>query len=234
MPSAVEMRDVSVTYPNGVRALSDIVVTVGEGEFLFLVGPTGHGKSTFLKLLYREEIPSAGQVLVSGWDVAKLSPSRVSRLRRRVGVVFQDFRLLPQRTAWENVSFVLQATGMPHRKVLRRVPEVLSEVGLLDKADDFPSELSAGEQQCLALARALALRPPLLLADEPTGNLDPQASAGIAELLGKINEQGTTVIVATHDPAIVNARPRRVVVLYQGRVVGDNPEGGYPDGLGGD
>jgi cell division transport system ATP-binding protein len=228
MPSCVELKEVSVTYPNGVRALSDLSLTINEGEFVFLVGPTGHGKSTFLKLLYREEVPSSGQVLVSGWDVAKLSPSRVTRLRRRVGVVFQDFRLLPQRTAWENIAFVLHATGTTYRNVIRRVPELLAQVDLLEKADDFPGELSAGEQQRLAVARALALRPPLLLADEPTGNLDPQASAGLLSLLAKINEEGTTVIVATHHPAVVNAVRRRVIALYQGRVVSDDPQGSYP------
>lgn len=232
MPNAVELRDVSVVYPNGVRALSEVAVTVEEGEFLFLVGPTGHGKSTFLKLLYREELPSAGQVFVSGWDVAHLSPNRVAHLRRRVGVVFQDFRLLPQRTVWENVSFALHATGARYRSVLRRVPECLGEVGLLDKADDFPGELSAGEQQRLALARAIALRPALLLADEPTGNLDPQASAGMVELLARINAEGTTIIMATHDPTIVNSMQRRVVALREGRVVSDMLRGSYPGDLG--
>jgi cell division transport system ATP-binding protein len=234
MSSCVELRDVSVAYPNGVRALSDVTVTVEEGEFVFLVGPTGHGKSTFLRLLYREELPTAGQVLVSGWDVAKLSPLRVAHLRRRIGVVFQDFRLLTQRTAWENIAFGLHATGSGYRAVLRRVPEVLAEVGLLDKADDFPGQLSAGEQQRLALARALSLRPPLMLADEPTGNLDPQSSANLVELLGKLNQEGTTVMVATHDPAIVNAVPRRVIALHEGRVVSDIAQGAYPNDLGRD
>ena len=228
MPSSVELRQVSFTYPNGVTALSDINLTIGEGEFVFLIGPTGHGKSTLLKLLYREELPTTGQVLVSGWDVGQLSPPRVPHLRRRIGVVFQDFRLLPHRTAWENIAFALQATGSAHHTVLRRVPEVLTEVNLLDRAGAFPSELSAGEQQRLALARALSLRPPLILADEPTGNLDPQASARLTELLARANAEGATVIVATHDPAIVNAMRRRVIALRQGRVVSDQPEGGYP------
>jgi len=232
MPGIVELQDVTFTYPNGVRALSDITITIAEGDFVFLVGPTGHGKSTLLKLLYRDEVPSSGRVLVFGWDVAKLSPPRVALLRRRVGVVFQDFRLLPQRTAWENLSFALRATGSTHRTALRRIPEALSQVDLLDKADDFPSELSAGQQQRLALARALSVQPPLLLADEPTGNLDPQASAGLTQLLITANAGGATVIVATHDPAIVNSLRRRVIALYQGRLVGDTPEGLYPHGLG--
>ena len=234
MPSSVELMGVSVVYSNGVRALSDIDVRIGEGEFVFLVGPTGHGKSTFLKLLYREEVPTTGRVLVSGWDVALLSPYRVAKLRRRTGVVFQDFRLLPQRTAWENIAFALHAAGATRQEVLRKVPEALNQVGLLDKADDSPSTLSAGEQQRLALARAIAVKPPLILADEPTGNLDPQSSAGITELLSNINQEGTTIIVATHDPAIVNSMQRRVIALYQGRIVSDTPEGGYPDDLGRD
>jgi len=233
MSASVELRSVTVTYPNGVTALSDIELTIGQGEFAFLVGPTGHGKSTLLKLLYRDELPSSGQVLVSGWDVALLSPSRVAHLRRRVGVVFQDFRLLP-RTTWENVAFALHATGSSYRQVLRRVPEALAEVGLLDKADDHPSELSAGEQQSLAVARVLALQPPLLLADEPTGNLDPQSSAHVMGLLARANKQGTTVLVATHDPAIVNSMRRRVIAMRNGRIFRDTPQGGYPDDLGRD
>ena len=228
------MVDVSVAYPNGVKALTDVTVTIGEGEFVFLVGPTGHGKSTFLKLLYREEVPSSGHVLVSGWDVALLSPNRVAHLRRRVGVVFQDFRLLPQRTAWENIAFALHVTGTTYRTVTRTVPDVLAQVGLLEKADDFPAAMSAGEQQRLALARAIALRPPLILADEPTGNLDPQSSANLVELLASINQENTTVIVATHDPAIVNLMRRRVIALYRGEIRSDIPEGGYPDDLGRD
>jgi len=230
MAASVELKKVTVVYPNGVTALSDVDLTVNDGEFAFLVGPTGHGKSTLLKLLYREETPARGQVLVSGWDVVRLSPSRVARLRRRVGVVFQDFRLLP-RTAWENVAFALYATGAPYREILRRVPQALSEVGLLDKADDHPSSLSAGEQQSLVVARVLAVRPPLILADEPTGNLDPRSSRQIMQLLEKASRQGATVLVATHDPAIVNAMSRRVIVLHRGRIVDDKPEGGYPDDL---
>jgi len=234
MPSSVQLVDVSVAYPNGVKALTDVTVTIGEGEFVFLVGPTGHGKSTFLKLLYREEVPSSGHVLVSGWDVALLSPSRVAHLRRRIGVVFQDFRLLPQRTAWENIAFALHVTGTTYRTVTRTVPDVLAQVGLLEKADDFPAAMSAGEQQRLALARAIALRPPLILADEPTGNLDPQSSANLIELLASINQENATVIVATHDPAIVNLMQRRVIALYEGRVKSDVPEGSYPNDLGRD
>ncbi len=231
MPACVELKDVTVVYPSGVTALSNIDLTIDEGEFAFLVGPTGHGKSTLLKLLYREELPARGRVFVSGWEVPRISASRVAHLRRRVGVVFQEFRLLP-RTAWESVAFGLHATGRSYREVLRRVPDALSEVGLLDKADHHPSALSAGEQQSLAVARVLAMRPPLILADEPTGNLDPASSRHIMQLLERANREGATVLVATHDPAIVNAMRRRVIVLHHGRIVQDEPEGGYPDDLG--
>jgi cell division transport system ATP-binding protein len=232
MSASVEFREVSVVYPNGTQALSDITLSIGATEFAFLVGPTGHGKSTLLKLLTREEVPSRGKVFVSGWDVGALSPYRVPHLRRRVGMVFQDFRLLPQRTSWENIDFALRVTGLSHRSALRRIPEVLCEVDLLDKADSFPAEMSAGEQQRLAIARALALKPSLLLADEPTGNLDPHSSSQILGLLANINAAGTTVLVATHDPAIVNAAPRRVIALREGRVVSDVIGGSYPDDLG--
>ena len=230
MPAIVELRNVGVTYPNGVTALSGADLLIEEGEFAFMVGPTGHGKSTILKLLYCDEQPTQGEVLVFGWNLAGLSHGRVASLRRRIGVVFQDFRLLP-RTAWENVAFALHATGYAYRDVLRRVPEALAEVALLDKADDHPSQLSAGEQQSLAVARVLAIRPALILADEPTGNLDPDSSAHIISLLAKANSEGATVLVATHDPAIVNTMQRRVIALKQGRIFRDVREGGYPDEL---
>ena len=231
MAAQVEIRNVSVVHPNGVQALNDVSLTVETGEFVFLVGATGHGKSTLLRLLNREEVPTRGKVLVSGWDVAALSARRVPFLRRRVAVVFQDFRLLPLRTAWENIAFALRVTGKSHRATLRLVPEALAQVGLLDKADDHPSQLSAGEQQRLAIARAAAARPQLLLADEPTGSLDPQSSAQVVNLLAEINATGTTVMVATHDPAIVNALRRRVVALREGHVVSDVPAGTYPADL---
>jgi cell division transport system ATP-binding protein len=230
MPPCIELRRASVVYPNGVQALSDVSLSVDQGEFAFLVGPTGHGKSTILKLLYRDETAADGEVLVFGWDLARLSPLRVAHLRRRVGVIFQDFRLLP-RTSWENVAFALHATGSTYRRVLRTVPQALAEVGLLDKADDYPSELSAGEQQSLAVARVLARRPPLILADEPTGNLDPVSSDHIIGLLTKANSEGTTVIMATHDPGIVNSLRRRVIAVRDGQIHSDVPKGRYPDDL---
>lgn len=231
MSFAVELRDVSVSYAGGIQALSGINLAIDQGEFVFLVGPTGHGKSTLLRLLYREEVPTTGQVLVSGWDVPRLSTSRLPYLRRRIGVVFQDFRLLPQRTAAENVEFVLRAAGAPGDSIGECVRRCLSQVGLAERANDFPGQLSAGEQQRLAIARALSLGPPLLLADEPTGNLDPQSSMGVIELLLEANAAGATCLVATHDPLIVNSARRRVVALSQGRIVSDAPEGGYPDDL---
>jgi cell division transport system ATP-binding protein len=230
MAAAAELRNVTVTYSNGVTALTGLNLTIEQGEFAFLVGPTGHGKSTILKLLYCDERATKGAVSVLGWEVAKLSPGRVSDLRRRVGVVFQDFRLLP-RSAWENVAFALHATGYNHRDIPRRVAEALAEVGLLDKADDMPSQLSAGEQQSLAVARVLAIRPPLILADEPTGNLDPDSSAHVMGLLSKANGEGATVLVASHDPAIVNSLQRRVIAMRHGTIVHDYAQSGYPDDL---
>ncbi|MFB3881633.1 MAG: cell division ATP-binding protein FtsE [Armatimonadota bacterium] len=230
MAAIVELKNVSVTYPNGVMALSEVDLSMEQGEFAFMVGPTGHGKSTVLKLLYCDERATSGEVRVFGWDVDGMSAGRVAALRRRIGVVFQDFRLLP-RTAWENVAFSLHATGHAYRDALRRVPEALTEVGLLDKADDQPGQLSAGEQQSLAVARVLAIRPALILADEPTGNLDPDSSSHIMGLLAKANSEGATVLVATHDPAIVNAMRKRVIALRQGRVIQDVAEGGYPEEL---
>jgi cell division transport system ATP-binding protein len=214
-----------------VQALAGVNLTIEEGDFVFLVGPTGHGKSTLLKLLYREELPTAGQVLVQGWDVPRLSMRRLPYLRRRIGMVFQDFRLLPQRTAAENIEFVLHATGVPCPSMQACVEKALAQVGLTDRATHFPSQMAAGEQQRLAIARALAPNPVLLLADEPTGNLDPQTSATIVELLLAANRAGTTMIVATHDPAVVNAARRRVVAMSEGRIISDTPQGTYPDDL---
>jgi cell division transport system ATP-binding protein len=230
MAASIELRRISVIYPNGVEALSGVDLTVNEGEFAFLVGPTGHGKSTLLKLLYRDEVPTEGDVRVFGWDVPKLSASRVAHLRRRVGVIFQDCRLLP-RTAWENIAFALHATGSARPHVVRATAEALAQVGLLDKADDHPSELSAGEQQSLALARVLALRPPLILADEPTGNLDPGSSTHVMGLLARANQAGATVVVATHDPVMVNEMRKRVIAVQRGRISSDTLQGTYQDDL---
>jgi len=218
--------DVSKTYAKGVRALAGVSLDIAAGEFVFIVGPTAAGKSTLLKLVYREELPTRGAVLVNGLDVTRLRPRDVPFLRRRVGVVFQDFRLLPRKTVWENVAFALEVTGAPPRAE-GRVVEVLETVGLAGRADALPGELSAGQQQRVSIARALVHRPPLLLADEPTGNLDPDTSWEITQLLARINAAGTTVVVTTHDTAIVDRLRRRVIAIDAGTVVRDEAQGGY-------
>lgn len=223
----IELRDVTVVYPNGVEALTEVTTTIEKGEFLFLVGPTGHGKSTFLKLIYREHLPTKGQVLVAGRDVSRLPGRAIPYLRRRIGVVFQDFRLLPEKTVWENVAFALQVIGTPTREMHQRIPEILSQVGLEHKADAFPSQLSGGEEQRASIARALVNYPPILLADEPTGNLDPETSWDTIQLLSDINVRGTTVVVATHDQMVVDGMKKRVITLNQGRLISDEPRGGY-------
>ncbi|GBC97874.1 Cell division ATP-binding protein FtsE [bacterium HR17] len=221
----VVLRDVTVYYGNGVPALQRVSLTVEKGEFVFLVGPTGAGKSTLLKLLTREVVPSEGQVFVAGHDVRRLKPSRVPYLRRLIGTVFQDILLLSDRTVWENVAFALRVTGASSSTVQRQVPKVLEMVGMLHKARALPRELSGGEKQKVALARALAIQPLLLLADEPTGNLDPTSAQEIVDLLFRVNRQGTTVIMATHDQTIVNAYRKRVVELHGGRLVRDEVRG---------
>lgn len=223
----IEFRNVSVTYPGGIQALRDINLRIEKGEFVFIVGPTGSGKSTLLKLLYREESATEGSVIVSGRDVTKLKGGAIPRLRRGMGVVFQDFGLLPQKTAWENVAFALYVTGKSRKETRQRVPEVLELVGLLDRADAYPRQLSGGEQQRVSIARALANNAPILLADEPTGNLDPDTSWDIIQLLSNINQRGTTVLVASHDQNIVDRMGARVVTLENGMIVRDRAKGGY-------
>ncbi|MDT7897616.1 MAG: cell division ATP-binding protein FtsE [Armatimonadota bacterium] len=221
----VVLRDVTVDYGNGAPALQRVNLTVEKSEFVFVVGPTGAGKSTLLKLLTREVIPTEGQVWVAGREVTQMKLSQVPHLRRLIGTVFQDILLLPDRTVWENVAFALRVTGASSATVLREVPKALEMVGMLPKAKAFPRELSGGEKQKVALARALVIRPLLLLADEPTGNLDPVASQEIVELLLRINRQGTTVLMATHDWTLVNAYRQRVVELQDGRIVRDELRG---------
>ncbi|HEY3283256.1 MAG TPA: cell division ATP-binding protein FtsE [Armatimonadota bacterium] len=223
----IDAEEVSLTYPKGVQALDRVTLKVAPGEFAFIVGPTGSGKSTFLKLLYREEVPDTGRLKVDGIDVPALRRGHVPFLRRRLGVVFQDFRLLPQRTVEENVAFALHVTGATRRRLRTRVQEVLQEVGLADRSRAYPHELSGGEQQRVSLARALVHQPPLLLADEPTGNLDPTTSWEIVQLLSAINEQGTTVVMATHAQDMVDRMHRRVIFFENGQIVGDVKEGGY-------
>jgi cell division transport system ATP-binding protein len=223
----IEFHDVSVLYPNGASGLSDVTVSMQLGEFVFLVGPTGEGKTTFLRLIYREIVPTQGQVVVDGVEVGSLPARRIPALRRKVGVVFQDFRLLPDLTASENVAFALRAVGRSRAAARTRVPELLACVGLQEKGDCFPHQLSSGEQQRVAIARALANQGPILLADEPTGNLDPETSWGIIQLLSALNSLGTTVVVATHDKMIVDRSQKRVIAISNGRVVRDQPEGTY-------
>jgi len=218
---------VTKTYENGVTALSDITVSIDKGEFVFLVGPSGAGKSTFTKLLYREIVPTKGQVIVDGKNVVRMRPKEVPYLRRKIGMIFQDFRLLPQKTVFENVAFALEVIGASRKEIRRSVPMALSMVGLADKADVFPGYLSGGEQQRVAIARAIVNNPFLLIADEPTGNLDPDTAKDLMKLLLDINLRGTTVIMVTHAWDIVNAMKKRVIQLSNGRIVRDEREGSY-------
>ncbi len=223
----IELEGVFKVYPGGRVALHDVSLSVEEGEFVFLVGPTGAGKSTLLRLLYREELPTRGRVRVAGWEVHRLKARAVPLLRREVGVVFQDFKLLSDRTVYENVAFALRAVGTPPEWVPGRVRAALELVGLVDRQDAFPRQLSGGEQQRVSIARALANRPRILLADEPTGNLDPETSWEIVKLLSRINLRGTTVLMTTHNKTVVDILRRRVVELQDGRVVRDEVQGRY-------
>lgn len=228
----ISLRGVSLVYRNGVRALDDVDLDIEKGAFVFLVGHSGTGKSSLLRLLYREVVPSCGEVVVDGIRVERLRRSRVPKLRRTVGVVFQDFKLLSNKTVWENVAFALHVTGTATKDVMRQVPRALDLVGLSHKSRMFPAELSGGEQQRTAIARALVNNPKILLCDEPTGNLDPSNTTEIMELLLRINLKGTTVLVATHNQAVVDRMRRRVVRLEDGKVVADEERGYYFRGLG--
>jgi cell division transport system ATP-binding protein len=228
-PPIVEVRDATVVYPGGHMALDRVSLHVERGEFMFLVGPTGCGKSTFITLLIREVELAGGELRIAGRDVASLPDDRTPFLRRRIGTVFQDFKLLPNRTVYDNVAYALQVTGGSRAEIRAKVPEILRLVGLADKTRNYPDELSGGEQQRVSVARAFVNHPPLLLADEPTGNLDPVTSIGIMQLLYRINRTGTTVLVATHDKEMVDKMRRRVVALDEGRVVRDQAGGMYTD-----
>jgi cell division transport system ATP-binding protein len=223
----IEFQNVTVVYPQNRAALRSVSLSISAGEFVFLVGTTGAGKSTLLKLLYREMTPTQGTVRVLGMEPAKLRPRDVPLLRRRMGVVFQDFGLLPNKTVFENVAFALRVLGLGRREVRRRVAECLDLVGMTHRCDAFPHQISGGEQQRVAIARALANRPALLLADEPTGNLDPDTSHGVAQVLADVNRGGTTVVVSTHDQRIVDTFRRRVVALENGVLVRDEAAAGY-------
>ncbi|MDA8392595.1 MAG: cell division ATP-binding protein FtsE [Actinomycetota bacterium] len=226
----IRLENVTKTYKGGVTALSGVSIHIPKGELVFLVGPSGSGKSTLLRLLLREELADGGTVWVGGKDLSSMGKWKVPQLRRSMGCVFQDFRLLPNKTAHENVAFALEVIGRPRHVVAAQVPQVLELVGLGGKAHRRPHELSGGEQQRVAIARAFVNRPLVLLADEPTGNLDPDTSRGIMKLLERINRTGTTVLMATHDATIVDAMRRRVVELDHGRVTRDEYRGVYSYG----
>ncbi|MGE5577348.1 MAG: cell division ATP-binding protein FtsE [Syntrophothermus sp.] len=223
----IQLYNVSKTYNTGVIALSNIDLHIPKGDFVFLVGPSGAGKSTFIKLIIGSELATEGQVLVGGKNVSRLKPHEIPLLRRNTGVIFQDFKLLPEKTVYENVSFALEVIEIPRREIRRRVPAILELVGLRDKAEMMPHQLSGGEQQRVSMARAIVNNPLVLLADEPTGNLDPDTSWGIMELLSEINRRGTTVIMATHNRDIVNRMKRRVVAIEKGMIIRDEREGAY-------
>ena len=223
----IRTENVVKEYKGGVAALQGVSIDVEKGEFVFLVGPSGSGKSTFLKLLTKEEEPTGGEIYVAGKNLSSLPRWRVPYLRRNVGSVFQDFKLLNNKTVFENVAFGLEVIGRPKSLVQKQVPQILELVGLGEKLDRFPDELSGGEQQRVSIARAFVNRPLILLADEPTGNLDPATSVGIMRLLDRINRTGTTVLMATHDHAIVDSMRRRVIELENGKVVRDQTRGIY-------
>ena len=225
----IYFKNVSKVYDNGSVALDHANVHIKKGEFVFVVGASGAGKSTFIKLLDHEELPTEGSVIVNGIEVNKLKKSRVPYLRRRMGIVFQDFRLLPNKTAEENVAFAMEVIEAPRRLIKERVRNVLDLVGLVGKADALPSNLSGGEQQRVAIARAIVNRPLLLIADEPTGNLDPETSKGIMDIFTKVNHMGTTVVMVPHDQQLVDMMNKRVIEIVDGKIVRDEQQGGYDD-----
>jgi cell division transport system ATP-binding protein len=223
----IDFRGVSKRYSSGDIGLDGVSFAVQPGEFVFLVGASGSGKSTTMRLLIKESEPTGGEITVAGRDLSSISRRRVPYYRRNLGVVFQDYKLLPNRTVYENVAYALQVTGGTRREIREKVPDILRLTGLSLKLHSYPDQLSGGEQQRVSVARAFVNHPPLLLADEPTGNLDPETSIGIMQLLYRINRTGTTVVVATHDVAMVDRMRRRVIELSDGRVVRDERTGGY-------
>jgi len=221
------LHDVTKQYPNGKIALRDVDLVIPEGDFVFLVGPSGAGKSTLIKLLIRDEVTTRGEVVLDGQDLARLPRRQVPRMRRKIGIIFQDFKLLPTKTVWENVAFALEVTGHPRRQIRPAVDRVLAIVGLTAQAKQIPAQLSGGEQQRTAIARALVHDPRLIIADEPTGNLDPLISWEILQLLLRINELGVTVLMATRNAEVVTALRKRVVALEEGRIIRDEVGGAY-------
>ncbi|HTN78764.1 MAG TPA: cell division ATP-binding protein FtsE [Acidimicrobiales bacterium] len=223
----IRLDNVTKIYKGDVTALKEASADIGKGEFVFLVGPSGSGKSTFIRLLNKEESPTDGEVWVAGKDINRLPSWKIPHLRRNIGCVYQDFKLLPTKTVYENVAFALEVIGRPRHVIKTQVPAILELVGLSKKIDNFPNELSGGEQQRVSIARAFVNRPLILLADEPTGNLDPDTSVGIMRLLDRINRTGTTVVMATHDQSIVDTMRRRVIELDHGLIVRDQSKGVY-------
>lgn len=227
----IKFINIKKEYNNGVVALSNIRLNIKKGDFVFLVGPSGAGKSTLMKLILKEEDPTEGKIMLNEMDITKVKNRRIPYIRREVGVVFQDFRLLPNKTVYENVAFAMEIIGAPPKEIRRRVPMVLSMVDLSRKATSFPDQLSGGEKQRVSIARAIVNNPPVLIADEPTGNLDPETATEIMRILTDINGRGTTVLMATHAREIVNSMRKRVVELERGQIVRDEEKGGYGDGI---
>ncbi|MCI6158395.1 MAG: cell division ATP-binding protein FtsE [Selenomonadaceae bacterium] len=223
----IHMKDVSKVYENGTVALDHVNVDIKKGEFVFVVGASGAGKSTFIKMLLREELPTSGDIVVNGFDIVHMKHEAVPYLRRGLGVIFQDYRLLPDKTVFENVAFAMQVIEAPRRLMQRSVNAVLDIVGLREKYKDFPSQLSGGEQQRVAIARAIVNDPAIVIADEPTGNLDPETSWGIMDIFQRINQSGTTIVMATHDKTIVDTMQRRVIAIENGSIVRDEAQGVY-------
>ncbi|SHK49892.1 cell division ATP-binding protein FtsE [Tepidibacter formicigenes] len=223
----IEFKDVNKTYKNGKVALSNINLKINKGDFVFLVGSSGAGKSTFIKLLLKEKEVTTGKIIIEGQDVTKIPRRKIPKFRRSIGVVFQDFRLLPNKTVYENVAFAMEIIGQSSKNIRRRVPFILGMVGLSEKAKSYPNELSGGEQQRVSIARAIVNNPSLLIADEPTGNLDPSTANEIMNLLVDINRRGTTIIMATHAKDVVDKMRKRVIALDKGKVVKDEERGTY-------
>lgn len=223
----IKLQNVTKIFPNGYKALSDINLHIGVDEFVFLVGSSGAGKSTLMKLLLRDDVPTTGNVFIDGININKLHAKQVPMLRRSIGVIFQDYKLLPKRTVYENVAFALEVVGRSRVQIRRQVAQVLDLVGLLPKQKSYPTELSGGEQQRVCIARAIANNPTILLADEPTGNLDPNTSWEIMLLLQKINKRKTTVLVATHNKSIVDTMRKRVIAIESGKIIRDQQLGAY-------
>jgi len=223
----IEFINVSKEYKNGVKALSNISLSINKGEFVFLVGPSGAGKSTLIKLLLKEENPTSGSIYLNGMDITSVRNRKIPYIRRNIGVVFQDFRLLPNKTVYENIAFAMEIIGAPPKEIRRNVPMVLSMVDLSSKAHCYPDELSGGEHQRVAISRAIVNNPPVLIADEPTGNLDPDTAWEIMKVLRDINRRGTTILMATHAKDIVDVMKRRVIAIESGQIVRDEEKGVY-------